>query len=125
MLHAKEKIKSGGDVPVFLTERGNSFGYGDLVVDPRNIAIMSHEAITIMDCTHATQRPNQVRGVTGGNPEEIELFAKVGLVSGAKGVFIEVHPDPASASSDGASMLALDRLEKLLIGLKKLSKGLD
>ncbi|MGK0136812.1 MAG: 2-dehydro-3-deoxyphosphooctonate aldolase (KDO 8-P synthase) [Algoriphagus sp.] len=100
---------------VFLTERGNSFGYSDLVVDYRNIIDMKKFNVpVIMDCTHSLQRPNQTSGVTGGNPELIGTIAKAAIAVGADGLFIETHPDPANAKSDGANMLHLDNLEKLL-----------
>ena len=121
MTHAVQKVNSVESQKVFLTERGNSFGYNDLIVDARNIAEMAIATTTIMDCTHASQRPNQSLGITGGNPEEIELFAKLGLISGAKGLFIEMHPDPNSALSDGASMLPLEAAKYLLPRLKELS----
>jgi 2-dehydro-3-deoxyphosphooctonate aldolase (KDO 8-P synthase) len=100
---------------VFLTERGNSFGYSDLVVDYRNIIDMKKfDVPVIMDCTHSLQRPNQTSGVTGGNPELIGTIAKAAIAVGADGLFIETHPDPANAKSDGTNMLHLDNLEKLL-----------
>jgi 2-dehydro-3-deoxyphosphooctonate aldolase (KDO 8-P synthase) len=100
---------------VFLTERGNSFGYSDLVVDYRNIIDMKKfDVPVIMDCTHSLQRPNQTSGVTGGNPELIGTIAKAAIAVGADGLFIETHPDPANAKSDGTNMLHLIKLEKLL-----------
>jgi 2-dehydro-3-deoxyphosphooctonate aldolase (KDO 8-P synthase) len=100
---------------VFLTERGNSFGYSDLVVDYRNIIDMKKfDVPVIMDCTHSLQRPNQTSGVTGGNPELIGTIAKAAIAVGADGLFIETHPDPANAKSDGTNMLHLNNLEKLL-----------
>jgi 2-dehydro-3-deoxyphosphooctonate aldolase (KDO 8-P synthase) len=98
-----------------LTERGNSFGYTDLVVDYRNIPGMrKHGVPVIMDCTHSLQQPNQASGVTGGNPQMIETIAKAAIATGADGLFIETHPDPTCALSDGANMLRLDLLEDLL-----------
>jgi 2-dehydro-3-deoxyphosphooctonate aldolase (KDO 8-P synthase) len=98
-----------------LTERGNSFGYTDLVVDYRNIPIMkTHGVPVIMDCTHSLQQPNQSSGVTGGNPQMIETIARAAIATGADGLFIETHPDPSCALSDGANMLRLDLLEALL-----------
>jgi 2-dehydro-3-deoxyphosphooctonate aldolase (KDO 8-P synthase) len=100
---------------VFLTDRGNSFGYGDLVVDYRNIPEMqAHGVPVVMDCTHSLQRPNQSTGVTGGNPQMIETIAKAAIAVGAEGLFIETHPNPSIAKSDGANMLPLDQLERLL-----------
>jgi 2-dehydro-3-deoxyphosphooctonate aldolase (KDO 8-P synthase) len=104
-----------------LTERGNSFGYQDLVVDFRNIPWMQeHGTPVIMDCTHSLQQPNQTSGVTGGNPEMIATISKAAIASGADGLFIETHPNPAIAKSDGANMLKLDLLEGLLQKLVKL-----
>jgi 2-dehydro-3-deoxyphosphooctonate aldolase (KDO 8-P synthase) len=107
-----------------LTERGNTFGYQDLVVDYRNIPWMQeHQAPVIMDCTHALQQPNQVSGVTGGNPQLIGTIAKAAIAAGADGLFIETHPNPAVAKSDGANMLNLDLLEELLEKLVRLRKA--
>ena len=120
MKFAVEKIKRASirqaqDAKIMLTERGNSFGYTDLVVDYRNIPIMKNHGVpVIMDCTHSLQQPNQSNGVTGGNPQMIETIAKAAIATGADGLFIETHPDPSSALSDGANMLRLDLLEKLL-----------
>lgn len=113
---AVEKVRmENPDANVMLTERGNSFGYSDLVVDYRNIVDMkTFEADVVMDCTHSLQRPNQTSGVTGGNPQLIGTIAKAAIAVGADGLFIETHPDPANAKSDGANMLHLDKLEKLL-----------
>jgi len=102
-----------------LTERGNSFGYTDLVVDYRNIPWMQEHGVpVVMDCTHSLQQPNQSTGVTGGNPQLIGTIAKAAIAAGADGLFIETHPDPAVAKSDGANMLRLDLLEGLLTELK-------
>ncbi|UBM57850.1 3-deoxy-8-phosphooctulonate synthase [Marinilongibacter aquaticus] len=113
---AVEKVKQENpEGLVMLTERGNSFGYSDLVVDYRNIVDMkTFDAAVVMDCTHSLQRPNQTSGVTGGNPELIGTVAKAAIAVGADGLFIETHPDPANAKSDGANMLHLDKLENLL-----------
>ena len=100
---------------VFLTDRGNSFGYGDLVVDYRNIPEMQAFGVNVvMDCTHSLQQPNQASGVTGGKPALIETIAKAAIAVGANGIFIETHPNPSIAKSDGANMLPLDQLEGLL-----------
>lgn len=121
MKFAVDKIKLAGNDFVWLTERGNSFGYQDLVVDFRNITWMKqHFVPVIMDCTHSLQQPNQTSGVTGGNPALIETIAKAAIATGADGLFIETHPDPACAKSDGANMLKLDLLEPLLEKLVKL-----
>lgn len=112
---AVDKVKDAGNEKVMLTERGNSFGYTDLVVDYRNIVAMSALQVpVIMDCTHALQQPNQSNGVTGGKPELIETIAKCGIAAGADGLFIETHPNPSEAKSDGANMLRLDLMESLL-----------
>jgi 2-dehydro-3-deoxyphosphooctonate aldolase (KDO 8-P synthase) len=107
-----------------LTERGTTFGYQDLVVDYRNIPWMqAHGTPVVMDVTHALQQPNQTTGVTGGNPQLISLVAKAAIAGGADGLFIETHPDPSKALSDGATMLKLDLLENLLVKLVKLRKA--
>jgi 2-dehydro-3-deoxyphosphooctonate aldolase (KDO 8-P synthase) len=95
-------------------------GYGDLVVDMRGLAEMRAFAPTIMDLTHSLQQPNQVSGVTGGRPELIATLARAAVAAGVDGVFIETHPDPANALSDGANMLPLDQLEGLLTTLASL-----
>ena len=121
MKFAVEKIQRAGNEKVMLTERGNTFGYNDLVVDYRNIPIMQqHRVPMIMDCTHSLQQPNQSSGVTGGNPQMIETIAKAAIATGADGLFIETHPNPSVAKSDGANMLKLDLLEELLVKLVKL-----
>ncbi len=99
---------------VWLTERGTTFGYHDLVVDFKSIPKMKQYAPVIMDCTHSLQQPNQTSGVTGGSPEYIGIMAKAAIAVGADGLFIETHPNPSVAKSDGANMLALDQLEPLL-----------
>lgn len=125
MKFAVDKIKSSGNNNVMLTERGNSFGYQDLVVDYRNIHEMQKNNVpVILDVTHSLQQPNQPAGVTGGRPELISLIAKAGIAIGADGIFIETHPDPAQAKSDGANMLKLDLLEELLIRLIKISNAI-
>jgi 2-dehydro-3-deoxyphosphooctonate aldolase (KDO 8-P synthase) len=125
MKFAAEKIRNAGNDKVMLTERGNTFGYQDLVVDYRNIPWMKeHKAPVIMDCTHALQQPNQTSGVTGGNPQLIETIAKAAIASGADGLFIETHPSPAKALSDGANMLQLDLLQPLLEKLVRLKAAL-
>jgi 2-dehydro-3-deoxyphosphooctonate aldolase (KDO 8-P synthase) len=115
MKFAVEKIRKAGNEQVMLTERGNTFGYQDLVVDYRNIPWMKeHGCPVIMDCTHSLQQPNQTTGITGGNPQLIGTIAKAAIATGADGLFIETHPNPAVAKSDGANMLRLDLLEPLL-----------
>ena len=123
MKFAVEKIKKAGNNSIILTERGTTFGYQDLVVDYRNIPWMQeHGAPVVMDCTHSLQQPNQTSGVTGGNPQLIGTIAKAALAAGANGLFIETHPDPACAKSDGANMLRLDLLQGLLEQLVKIRK---
>lgn len=125
MKFAVEKIKGAGNFKVGLIERGNTFGYQDLVVDYRNITWMREIKVpVIMDCTHALQQPNQTAGVTGGNPELIETIAKAAIATGADGLFIETHPNPAVAKSDGANMLKLDLLEPLLEKLVRIRKAI-
>ncbi len=125
MKFAVEKINNAGNNKVALIERGNTFGYQDLVVDYRNITWMKEiEVPVIMDCTHALQQPNQTAGVTGGNPELIETIAKAAIATGADGLFIETHPNPAFAKSDGANMLKLDLLEPLLEKLVKIKAAI-
>jgi len=124
MKFAVDKIKKAGNEQIMLTERGNSFGYTDLVVDYRNIPWMQeHQTPVIMDCTHALQQPNQSSGITGGNPQLIGTIAKAAIATGADGLFIETHPNPAIAKSDGANMLQLNLLEPLLEQLVKLRKA--
>jgi 2-dehydro-3-deoxyphosphooctonate aldolase (KDO 8-P synthase) len=125
MLFAVEKIRQAGNDKIMLTERGTTFGYQDLVVDYRNIpAMQAHGVPVIMDCTHSLQQPNQPGGVTGGNPQLIETIAKAAVAAGADGLFIETHPNPAAAKSDGANMLRLELLEPLLEKLVRLRKAL-
>lgn len=124
MKFAVEKINNAGNHKVLLTERGNSFGYTDMVVDYRNIPWMqAHGTPVVMDCTHSLQQPNQSSGVTGGNPQLIGTIAKAAIASGADGIFIETHPNPSLAKSDGANMLPLDQLESLLQQLVKLRQA--
>ena len=125
MKFAVDKIKSTGNEKVALIERGNSFGYTDLVVDYRNITWMKEQEVpVIMDCTHSLQQPNQSSGITGGSPQLIETIAKAAIATGADGLFIETHPRPAQAKSDGANMLQLDLLEPLLEKLLRIRKAL-
>jgi len=124
MKFAVDKIKLAGNEKIMLTERGNTFGYQDLVVDYRNIPAMAENGVpVIMDCTHSLQQPNQTSGVTGGNPQLIETIAKAAIATGAHGLIIETHPNPAQAKSDGANMLPLDKLGPLLEKLVKLRKA--
>jgi|SRR5215203_1401870 len=124
MKFAVEKIKSTGNDKIMLTERGTTFGYQDLVVDYRNIPLMQQSDVpVIMDCTHSLQQPNQTSGVTGGNPQLIGTIAKAAIAAGADGLFIETHPDPSCAKSDGANMLRLELLEELLVKLVTIRKA--
>ncbi len=125
MQFAVEKIRKAGNDKIILTERGTTFGYQDLVVDYRNIPWMqAHGVPVVMDCTHSLQQPNQTSGVTGGNPQLRGTIAKAAIAAGADGLFIETHPHPASAKSDGANMLQLDLLEPLLKQLLKIKEAL-
>jgi 2-dehydro-3-deoxyphosphooctonate aldolase (KDO 8-P synthase) len=125
MKFAAEKIKNAGNEKIILTERGNSFGYQDLVVDYRNISWMKELNVpVVMDCTHSLQQPNQTSGITGGNPQLIETIAKAAIAVGADGLFIETHPNPSKALSDGANMLQLDLLEPLLKKLIRIRKAI-
>jgi 2-dehydro-3-deoxyphosphooctonate aldolase (KDO 8-P synthase) len=124
MKFAVEKIRNTGNNKVLLTERGTTFGYQDLVVDYRNIPLMQAAGVpVVMDCTHSLQQPNQTSGVTGGNPQLIGTIAKAAIAAGADGLFIETHPEPSVALSDGANMLRMDLLENLLVQLVKIRKA--
>lgn len=125
MKFAVDKIRKAGNEKVMLTERGTTFGYQDLIVDYRNIPIMQDNHVpVIMDCTHSLQQPNQSGGVTGGNPQMIGTIAKAAIAAGADGLFIETHPNPSVAKSDGANMLHLSKLEVLLVQLLKIRKAI-
>ena len=122
---AVEKVRKSGNEKIMLTERGTTFGYQDLIVDYRNIPMMqSHGVPVVVDCTHSLQQPNQASGITGGNPRLISTIAKAAIATGADGIFIETHPDPSKALSDGANMLRLDLLEDLLEQLVKVRKSI-
>jgi len=124
MRFGADKVMQSGNNKVMLTDRGTMFGYQDLVVDYRSIPIMKKIGVpVIMDCTHSLQQPNQTEGITGGNPEMIETIARAAIAVGADGLFIETHPDPKNAKSDGANMLHLDLLENLLRKLVYLKKS--
>jgi 2-dehydro-3-deoxyphosphooctonate aldolase (KDO 8-P synthase) len=124
MRFAVEKIQKAGNNKIILTERGTTFGYQDLVVDFRNIPIMRQIGVpVVMDCTHSLQQPNQPGGVTGGNPQMIGTIAKAAIATGADGLFIETHPDPSKALSDGANMLHLEKLESLLASLIRIRQA--
>ena len=125
MQYAVEKVRLQGNNQIILTERGNMFGYNDLIVDFRNIPIMKSFGVpVVLDVTHALQKPNQESGITGGQPDMIETLAKAGIAAGVNGIFLETHPNPQKALSDGANMLPLDKLPALLKKLVNLKKGL-
>ena len=119
MKFAADKVADSGNKNIMLTERGTMFGYGDLVVDFRGITEMQQFGYpVILDITHSLQQPNQPGGVSGGRPNMIETIARAGIAVGVDGIFLETHPEPSKAKSDGANMLKLDRVEKLLQKLK-------
>lgn len=124
MQFAQQKVVDSGNHKVWLTERGTTFGYQDLVIDYRGIPVMqSFGANVVLDCTHSLQQPNQASGVTGGKPKLIETVAKAGIAVGVDGLFIETHPNPSVAKSDGANMLPLDQLEEMLSKLVRIRKS--
>ena len=124
MKFAVDKIIESGNNRVILTDRGNTFGYQDLIVDYRGLPEMQSFGVpVVMDCTHSLQQPNQSNGVTGGKPELITTIAKAAIAVGADGLFIETHPDPANAKSDGANMLNLSLLEDLLVKLVRIRQS--
>jgi len=126
MKFAVEKVRGAGNNKIMLTDRGNMFGYQDLIVDFRNIPLMQKNGVpVIMDITHSLQQPNQARGVSGGNPGMIETIGKAAISAGADGIFIETHPNPSTALSDGANMLKLSKMERLLIMLTALRKTIN
>jgi len=125
MEFARTKVVESGNDQVWLTERGTTFGYQDLVVDFRGLPLMqSLGSPVVLDCTHSLQQPNQSSGVTGGKPALISTIAKAGIAVGADGLFIETHPKPSMAKSDGANMLPLDQLEKLLSQLVQIRQAI-
>lgn len=125
MQFAVEKVRDAGNNKVMVTERGNSFGYQDLIVDFRGVkALQANNCPVILDCTHALQQPNQSKGVTGGRPDLIETIAKAGVAVGFDGLFMETHPNPQQALSDGANMLPLSELKPLLTKLLKIRSAI-
>lgn len=124
MKFAVDKVKDSGSEKMAIIERGNSFGYSDLVVDFRGIPVMQNYAPVILDVTHSLQQPNQSSGVTGGRPELIETIAKAGIAVGADGIFIETHKNPSVAKSGGANMLQLDLLDGLLEKLTRVREAI-
>ena len=125
MKHAVQKVKDTGSDKAWITDRGTMFGYQDMIVDFRGIPTMKNYAPVILDVTHSLQQPNQSAGVTGGRPDMIETIARAGVVNNVDGIFIETHFDPANAKSDGANMLHLDNLEKLLTNLVAIRKTIN
>ena len=126
MQFAAQKVADAGNKHIMITERGTTFGYTDLVVDYRSFPIMQKFGYpVVMDATHSLQQPNQTSGVTGGLPELIETIAKAAIAVGADGLFIETHPEPSKAKSDGANMLQLDLLEDLLTKLKRIREAIQ
>ncbi|MFC2113151.1 3-deoxy-8-phosphooctulonate synthase [Bacteroidota bacterium] len=126
MKFAVEKVTGKGNSNILLTDRGTMFGYQDLIVDFRGIAEMQSTGYpVVLDVTHSLQQPNQSSGVSGGLPDMIELMARAGIAAGVDGIFLETHPDPGSALSDGANMLPLDKLESLLSKLVILRKAVN
>jgi len=126
MQFARAKATESGAENVWLTERGSSFGYSDLIVDFRGLPAMRETGSpVVLDCTHSLQQPNRAQGITGGRPEMIQTIARCGIAAGADGLFIETHPDPPNALSDGANMLHLNKLETLLEDLLPLYRLLN
>jgi 2-dehydro-3-deoxyphosphooctonate aldolase (KDO 8-P synthase) len=126
MKFAVDKVRECGNDKIMLTDRGNMFGYQDIIVDFRNIPIMQKNKVpVIVDITHSLQKPNQATGVSGGDPDMIETIGKAAIGAGADGIFLETHPDPSNAKSDGANMLHLSNLEQLLFILTELRKTIN
>ncbi len=125
MQFAAEKVREEGNPNIILTERGTTFGYQDLIVDFRGIPVMRSFGVpVVLDCTHSLQQPNQSSGVTGGRPALIETIARAGIATGADGLFIETHPRPSEAKSDGANMLPLSELERILERLVRIREAI-
>lgn len=125
MKYAVAKITDSGNEQVMITDRGTMFGYQDLIVDFRGVPTMQQYAPVVLDVTHSLQQPNQASGVTGGRPALIGTMARAGIAAGVDGLFIETHFDPINAKSDGANMLHLDLLEKLLTQLVAIRKTVN
>tara|TARA_B110000046_G_scaffold10086_1_gene10149 strand:+ start:380 stop:1198 length:819 start_codon:yes stop_codon:yes gene_type:complete len=125
MKHAVQKVKDAGNENAWITDRGTMFGYQDMIVDFRGIPTMRAFAPTVLDVTHSLQQPNQTSGVTGGRPDMIETIARAGIVNNVDGLFIETHFDPANAKSDGANMLHIDHLKKLLTNLTAIRRTIN
>jgi len=126
MKFAVEKVRNSGNDNVMLTERGTMVGYQDLIVDYRSIPIMKeNNCPVILDITHSLQQPNQFEGVTGGQPDLISTIAKAGVAVGVDGIFLETHPNPSKAKSDGANMIQLNNVEALILDLLKIHKAIN
>jgi 2-dehydro-3-deoxyphosphooctonate aldolase (KDO 8-P synthase) len=125
MQFAVQKVKDSGNDAAWITDRGTQFGYSDLIVDFRGVPTMRSIAPTVLDVTHSLQQPNQASGVTGRSPELIETIARAGIVNHMDGLFIETHPNPSKAKSDGANMLSLDLLEGMLERLTEIRKTIN
>ena len=124
MMYAVNKVKKSRNNTVMITDRGSMFGYQDIVVDYRGIPSMQAFGVpVVLDITHSLQQPNQDSGITGGKPNMIETIAKAGIATGVDGIFLETHPNPKDAKSDGSNMLELDQLKKLLVKLIKIQKA--
>ena len=125
MIHAVNKIKENGNEKIIITDRGTMFGYNDIVVDYRGIPIMRNYNVPVtLDVTHSLQTPNQKSGITGGKPDMIETISKAGIAAGVDGIFLETHPEPSKAKSDGANMLPLHQLNELLSKLVRVRKSI-
>jgi len=125
MIHAVNKIKENGNKNIIITDRGTMFGYNDIVVDYRGIPIMRNYNVPVtLDVTHSLQTPNQESGITGGKPDMIETISKAGIAAGVDGIFLETHPEPSKAKSDGANMLPLHQLNELLSKLVRVRKSI-
>lgn len=125
MRFAVEKVREAGNEQVLITERGTTFGYTDLVVDFRGIKeLQKNGCPVVFDATHSLQQPNQPKGVTGGRPDLIETMAKAAIAVGYDGLFMETHPEPSKALSDGANMLPLSQLHDLLVKLLRIRRAL-
>ncbi|WP_445386689.1 3-deoxy-8-phosphooctulonate synthase [Robiginitalea sp. IMCC44478] len=125
MKHAVTKVTESGNEQAIITDRGTMFGYQDLIVDFRGVPVMKQYAPLVLDVTHSLQQPNQASGVTGGRPELIGTMARAGIAAGVDGLFIETHFDPANAKSDGANMLPLDQMDRLMQRLSAIRKTLS
>lgn len=125
MKHAVTKVTDTGNEQVWITDRGTMFGYHDMIVDFRGVPTMKQYAPVVLDVTHSLQQPNQSSGVTGGRPALIGTMARAGIAAGVDGLFMETHFDPANAKSDGANMLDLSLLEKLLTDLTAIRRTIN